>query len=215
MGTRVYRWNEYRGQASCQKTTRSGKGFPTLHFLFAGPWSVSWNRHLSETGRFARGRTILPTKRPAGPSGEGICRTISDGPNEPAQQLSKILLGAISTARKRVQIMTPYFLPSTEMISVCRQRHFAASRWRSSCRSSTTSRLYNGPPTTCWEICSNTGWMFFQPPPFVHSKIFVIDGIYAQIGSANIDPRSLLLNFELNVEIYDMDFAGKMAALIK
>src|SRR6185437_5909549 len=39
--------------------------------------------------------------------------------------------------------------------------------------------------------------VYLQPPPFSHTKLLVIDGSYAQIGSANIDPRSLRLNFEI------------------
>ena len=49
--------------------------------------------------------------------------------------------------------------------------------------------------------------IYYQPPPFVHTKLFLVDGHYAQIGSANLDPRSLRLNFEVAVEIYDTSFA--------
>jgi cardiolipin synthase len=51
----------------------------------------------------------------------------------------------------------------------------------------------------------------YQPPPFCHTKMFVIDSHYAQFGSANLDPRSLGLNFEMNVEVYDNAFAGRLA----
>jgi len=52
--------------------------------------------------------------------------------------------------------------------------------------------------------------IYYQPPPFVHSKLLVVDGHYALIGSANIDPRSLRLNFELTVEVYDSRFADEL-----
>jgi cardiolipin synthase len=41
----------------------------------------------------------------------------------------------------------------------------------------------------------------------VHSKLLVIDGLWSLIGSANLDPRSLRLNFEFNLEVYDREFA--------
>jgi cardiolipin synthase A/B len=44
--------------------------------------------------------------------------------------------------------------------------------------------------------------VFLQPAPFSHSKLLIVDGAYAQIGSANMDLRSLRLNFEIAVEIY-------------
>ena len=43
----------------------------------------------------------------------------------------------------------------------------------------------------------------YQPPPFCHSKLLLVDDDYALIGSANLDPRSLRLNFELGVEVFD------------
>ena len=53
--------------------------------------------------------------------------------------------------------------------------------------------------------------VYYQPPPFVHSKMFYVDDHYAQIGSANFDPRSLRLNFELNIEVYDRDTVTGLA----
>ena len=58
----------------------------------------------------------------------------------------------------------------------------------------------------------NTGvHVYYQPPPFVHTKLFLVDDHYAQIGSANLDARSLRLNFELVTEIYDEPFAAQLA----
>jgi cardiolipin synthase len=44
----------------------------------------------------------------------------------------------------------------------------------------------------------------------VHSKLLYVDEEYAQVGSANLDPRSLRLNFELNVEVYDRAFVAEL-----
>jgi len=144
-----------------------------------------------------------------------VCRTIIDGPNEAAQKLSKILVGAVAAARKRVQIMTPYFLPSTEMIAVLQTSALRGIKVE------IVLPEKNNLPFIQWaannmliDLLRYGVEVFFQPPPFVHSKLFVIDDIYAQIGSANIDPRSLLLNFELNVEIYDKAFSDRLSSLI-
>jgi cardiolipin synthase len=42
-----------------------------------------------------------------------------------------------------------------------------------------------------------------RPPPFAHSKCILIDNDYVLVGSMNLDPRSLRLNFELGVEVFD------------
>jgi cardiolipin synthase len=41
--------------------------------------------------------------------------------------------------------------------------------------------------------------------------MFYVDDYYGQIGSANFDARSLRLNFELNVELYDRDTVTSLA----
>jgi len=51
--------------------------------------------------------------------------------------------------------------------------------------------------------------------PFDHSKLMIVDGFWAFLGSANWDARSLRLNFELNVECYGREFAEEMEALIR
>ena len=135
-----------------------------------------------------------------------------DGPNEHHDKLSTILFGAVTTARHRIWIMTPYFLPSRELIAALQnaalrgvevnillpgKNNLPYMQWA-------TSKML-------WEILEKGVRVFYQPPPFVHSKLLVIDDHYAQIGSANIDPRSLRLNFELAVEIYDQTVAEILA----
>ena len=51
----------------------------------------------------------------------------------------------------------------------------------------------------------------YRPPPFVHTKLFVVDDYYAHIGTANMDPRSLRLNFELVLEVYDRKFISMLS----
>ena len=63
-----------------------------------------------------------------------------------------------------------------------------------------------------WELLQRGVRVYYQPPPFVHTKLFLVHDYYAHIGSANIDPQSLRLNFELAIEIYDKAFAAIIAA---
>jgi cardiolipin synthase len=62
-----------------------------------------------------------------------------------------------------------------------------------------------------WELLQRGVNVYYQPPPFVHTKLFYVDDYYAQIGSANFDARSLRLNFELNVEVIDTEAVNGLA----
>jgi cardiolipin synthase len=54
-----------------------------------------------------------------------------------------------------------------------------------------------------WEVLQYGTTIYWQPAPFDHTKLFLMDGFYVNLGSANLDPRSLRLNFELNLEVFD------------
>ena len=52
-------------------------------------------------------------------------------------------------------------------------------------------------------------------PPFDHSKIMVVDGSWVLLGSANWDARSLALNFEFNMEFYDVELAVEVETILQ
>jgi len=78
----------------------------------------------------------------------------------------------------------------------------------------------NVPPMD-WAMAPQLPWLidagcrvYRTPPPFDHSKLFVVDGIWSMIGSTNWDARSLRLNFEYNLECYDRTLAAQLDAIV-
>ena len=61
-----------------------------------------------------------------------------------------------------------------------------------------------------WQVLERGCRVWASPPPFDHTKLLIVDGIWAMFGSANWDARSLRLNFEFNVECYGRDLAGSL-----
>jgi cardiolipin synthase len=56
--------------------------------------------------------------------------------------------------------------------------------------------------------------IFERKPPFIHGKAMVIDGEVAIVGSTNMDSRSLKLNYETNLAIFDSLFAERLRLVI-
>ncbi len=50
---------------------------------------------------------------------------------------------------------------------------------------------------------------------FVHSKAVVVDGNWCLVGSCNLDPRSFLLNFETNIEVYSSRLASDITRILE
>lgn len=153
-------------------------------------------------------------------AGSGRCggvaaRAIADGPDESFEMGRWVMLGAIGAARRSIRIVTPYFVPDGAFIialDVAALRgvnveiiipetlDHPAVKWASN--------------ALLWQLLEKGCRVWFTPPPFDHSKLFTVDGIWTFFGSANWDARSIRLNFELNVEVLDEEFTSIVDRMI-
>jgi cardiolipin synthase len=184
-----------------------------LHFGFSGPLVADFALLFSEDWRFAGGAGLDRWIPPAHGPGQADCRLIPDGPDETLEALLQVIMGVLSTARRRVWIMTPYFLPDRQMFG-CLQ---AAAL--SGVDVQVMIPAKNNWPLVQWALqhtmleLLNSGVRILQrPPPFAHSKCMIVDDVYCLVGSSNMDPRSLRLNFELGIEVFDRRFNQELAA---
>ena len=184
-----------------------------VHFLVEGPVVADLQKAFLEDWFFVSGERHDNAKYfPAlNPVGDALVRTVSDGPDKEFRKLHWIIMGALACARHKVQIMTPYFIPDRPLVS-----SLITTAMRGVEVSLVLPELNNLPlvhwatRSYLWELLQQGIKVFYQPPPFVHTKLFVVDGVWSLIGSANLDPRSLRLNFELNLEVYDRNFARQI-----
>lgn len=185
-----------------------------LHFRLEGPVVAQLEHVFLEDWAFCTGDASVPGAR-AGfhpeRAGDGICRSIVDGPNEELDRMTATILGAIDAARARILIATPYFLPPETMQSALSQ---AALRGVE-VDVLLPSRTY--PPMVGWAarhvldgLLAHGVRLYEQPPPFDHTKLLLVDDYYVLMGSTNLDPRSLKLNFELCVEVYERRLNEKL-----
>jgi cardiolipin synthase len=186
-----------------------------LHFRVTGPAVSQLAECFAADWRFAahQGLTPPPAAKPA--AGSCVCRVITEGPDEDANKLLFVILGALSVAHRQVLIMTPYFIPPPELTAALQT---AALRGVEVCLvlPARSNLRYVDWATRRWlpPLLERGIQVYLQPPPFSHTKLIVIDGSYAQIGSANIDPRSLRLNFEIAVEVYDETVCAQLAKYV-
>ncbi len=148
--------------------------------------------------------------------GKLIARAITDGPDADFEKAHWTLLGALSCAQSSVQILTPYFLPDYALIA---SLNLAALR---GVKVDIILPSRNNLPfvhwasrAMWWQVLERGCRIWLTPPPFDHSKLMIVDQHWVFMGSANWDPRSLRLNFELNVECYGRDFADEMETILQ
>jgi cardiolipin synthase len=113
-----------------------------------------------------------------------------------------------------VRIVTPYFLPDAGLItalSVAAMRGVAVDVVLPS--RGNLPLVQWAQTAQLWQVLDRGCRVWTTPPPFDHTKLMVVDSAWTLFGSANWDPRSLRLNFELDVECYDPDLAARAEAL--
>lgn len=139
----------------------------------------------------------------ADPSAAIWSRLVLDGPNRDLDKLSHLILGVISAAQKEVLIMTPYFLPTFDLIGALIAAQLRGIKVQILLPGHNNIKLVHwAMQNTLKQLLESGLDIRYQPAPFVHSKLLLVDGEYALIGSANMDPRSLRLNYEMGLEIF-------------
>lgn len=150
-----------------------------------------------------------------GDAGPVLARGIPDGPDEDFEALLFTFLGAIAQARRRIRIVTPYFLPDPPVIDALKVAALRGVEVEIILPSRGNLRTVQWAQTAqLGQVLRGGCKVFLTPRPFDHSKLFTVDGEWSLVGSANWDPRSLRLNFEYVVECYSTALAARIDAII-
>ncbi len=188
-----------------------------LHFSVRGPVVADMQRAFAidwafSTGEALLGETWFAQARDCGPV---LARGVSDGPDGDIDHMRHVMLGALACARQRVAIMTPYFLPDEVLLTTLQI---------TALRGVTVDIVLparSNLPLMDWAMRPQMGRLLaagcrvhLSPPPFDHSKMFLVDDAWSLIGSTNWDARSLRLNFEYNLECHDTQLVTQLDTLL-
>jgi len=183
-----------------------------VHFRIQGPVVSQMEEIFLWDWGFATGQETEPPERMSSPVGSMACRTVADGPNEEHDKLPAMITAAFNSARNHVAVMSPYFLPLREIIGAMQSAAQRGVQVQVILPEKTDHPMVdNATRNMLWELLLHGVEIHFQPPPFAHSKLLLVDEHYALVGSTNLDPRSLRLNFEFVIEVYDRDFTAGLS----
>lgn len=187
------------------------------HFKIEGPVVKQINTDFISDWYFATGEELHNSKWNPNiqTTGSVDARVIASGPDQDMEQLSLVLLAAISTAQRSIRIATPYFLPNEQLMTGLQ---LAATR---GVDVRIVIPMFNNHRVVGWAMLAHVyplllaGCSIYRAPlPFDHSKLMVVDDTWCLFGSPNWDTRSLNLNFEMAIEAYDQKLARQLCTII-
>ncbi len=174
-----------------------------LTFLLEGP-AV---RHYADIFRadwlFAGGDEFPPHEGHLPVVGEATVQVVPSGPDVEGDTIYAVALSAAFAARQRVWVVTPYFVPDPPLAQAFILAAHRGVDVRIIIPRKSNHRLADlASRTYLRDIQAAGGRVYCYMPGMMHGKAMLMDDEVAMIGSANMDSRSLFLNYEAALFVY-------------
>jgi cardiolipin synthase len=207
------------GSASGAEQGKDGKAWRDTHLRLQGPVVAEYQRLFLGTWKKQKGppladdRNYFPVLEPVG---KLVVRAIGSSPDEPYSLIYATLLSAIGAADTRVHITMAYFAPDPQFLAALEDAARRGVQVRLILPSQTDSWLIFHAGRRFYDQLLRAGVKVYERRGVIlHSKTAVIDGVWATVGSTNLDWRSFLHNDELNAVVLGADFGQQMEAMFQ
>ena len=167
----------------------AGPVVPSLQRVFASDWSFAAHEKLEDPAYYHRPPIV----------GDVPIQVIESGPDQEDPLAEDMMFGAIASARRSIDIVTPYFVPPEPIEHALRSAALRGRRVRILLGEHIDHQIVRWATDAYLPRMIEAGVEVWRHPKMVHGKVVIVDGTWATLGSTNLDARSLRLNFELNI----------------
>jgi len=180
------------------------------HMRIRGPAVEDLQRIFCEDWDFAAGERLIETEAHvsasscgyiSGVTGAGTVpvQVIDSGPDREFKSIREIYFAAIVNAQQRVWIASPYFVPDAGLLDALRLAGYRGIDVRFLGQLYPDKWIPQFAARYHWDRVLRSGVKVYQyAKGMMHAKVVLVDGQWASVGTANLDNRSLHLNFEVN-----------------
>lgn len=183
------------------------------HLRLHGPTVLQLQETFAIDWKYATGEDLTDAVYFPAPecAGDVLAQVVAGGPDDEDDVFHNLMFAAINSARNHVALATSYFVPTPSLVTALE----AAAE-----RGVRTRVMLSGPKTYVATLLAARSYYDsllhagvelyeYQDGQF-HSKTLTIDSYWALVGTPNFDARSLYLNFEVGVILYDQSLAEKL-----
>ena len=183
-----------------------GSAVAPLAAIFEADWSVE------------SGESFVPPEIRARPSGtskkDESVQVVPSGPGANPEVIHQLLLTAIYAARKELVMTTPYFVPDEAVLTALLSAALRGVEVTIILPAKNDSLLVRFASVSHFDDLLSAGVRVAQfHGGLLHTKSIIVDGELSIFGSVNLDMRSLWLNFEISLFVYDREFTDRLRSL--
>lgn len=189
-----------------------------IHIKIEGPAVHSLHKIFIQDYYFASDKEVLLDKKyipNIKPKGKHILQIVAAGPDSKQPAIMQQYIGMILFAETSVCIANPYFIPDIAVLEALKIAALSGVTIHILVPESLDSKIAKYSMFSRFEPLLAVGIKIYLRSSFSHSKMILIDGEMASVGSGNFDYRSFEHNFETNALIYDIDIAQQIEKKFK
>jgi len=181
----------------------TGDAAASLQVIFAADWYFVSKQDL-------KGREYFPRFSETAGIPVQVC---AGGPDHDWEGIAQAFFSAITNARKRIHLVTPYLMPPAALLEALKTAALSQLDVRIIIPQKSDSRVSQWCSFSYIEELLEAGVrIFFYQNGFIHSKYMLVDDSFSTIGTSNFDFRSFETNFEANAFIYSHSFLKEVEA---
>jgi len=184
----------------------TGDAVRWLQLTFLDDWYHS-------TKYAARDKVYFP---PQTKTGQHLVQIVASGPDRDVEPIQKLYFAAIATARERVFVTTPYFVPDDAVLTSLTTASMRGVDVRVLVPRRSDSLVVTAAARSYYDALLAAGVRVYEyQATMIHSKTLLVDDFFAAVGTANMDNRSFRLNFEITAILYGPEHAENLAAAFR
>lgn len=199
------------------RTSKSGK-WHDIHIKFSGDAVYSVAEIFAKDWYFVNNERLdnLIKEYEKERGGDTTIQVVSSGPDQKTPLIYNALLTAISMAKEKIDIITPYLIPDQPLVELLKNLSMRGIKIRLILPGKSNHPLVAAAGKSYYEELMEAGVEIYETKnSMLHAKIVIIDGYWCTVGSTNMDTRSFRLNFELDIVVYSKSFSKKINILIE
>lgn len=180
-----------------------GEAVTSLQVIFLIDWYFVRQELLLNKAEY------LPYKKA---DGDVLVQAVTSGPDSDWASIQQAYFTLINMAKRYVFISTPYFMPGETTLNSLKTSAMSGVDVRIMLPYKSDSRLTHWCSRSFVQELLEAGVkVYWYQKGINHSKIIIVDGIVASVGTANMDLRSFEQNFEVSLILYDREVVKKLA----